>query len=119
IRSQGRLKLQNFIDDEAIVLGFEEKRVNTNKQDVDERGYSKRSSKKEGLIPSDTLGALVVSWNGLEFKIGTGFTEEQRKDIWGNREQYLNKVITFKYQELTKSWVPRFPVWKCFREEYN
>lgn len=113
------LKLKRFYDDEATVLGFEEKLTNVNAKEVDERGYTKRSSKKEGLIPANTLGSLQVEWNGVVFNIGSGFTDEQRKDIWDNQDKYLGKLVTFKYQETSSYGVPRFPVWKGFRSELD
>ena len=113
------LKLKSFLDDEATVIGFEEKMTNTNIKETDERGYSKRSSKKEGLIPANTLGSLQVQWNGVVFNIGSGFTDEQRKDIWDNQDKYLGKLVTFKYQELSSYGVPRFPTWKTFRNELD
>ncbi len=119
LKSQALMKLKKFYDDEAKVVGFEEKMHNSNEQEKDERGYSKRSSKKEGMVPADTLGALIVKWGDVEFKIGSGYTEAQRQDIWENRDKLLGKLVTFRYQELSKYQVPRFPTWKCFREEYN
>jgi len=113
------LKVKTFLDDEAKVIGFEEKMTNTNDKEVDERGYSKRSSKKEGLVPANTLGSLQVQWNDVVFNIGSGFTDEQRKDIWDNQDKYLGKLVTFKYQELSSYGVPRFPVWKSFRNELD
>lgn len=119
LKSQALLKLKKFYDDEAVVIGFEEKLHNENVQEKDERGYAKRSQKKEGMVPANTLGALIVKWKDVEFKIGSGYTDIQRKEIWDSREKLLGKLVTFKYQELSKYNVPRFPVWKCFREEYN
>lgn len=113
------LKLKRFLDDEAVIIGFEEKMTNTNTKEVDERGYTKRSSKKEGLVPANTLGSLQVDWNGVIFNIGSGYNDEQRKEIWENKDKYLGKLVTFKYQELTSYGVPRFPVFKWVREEYN
>lgn len=111
------LKVKTFLDDEAVVIGFEEKMTNTNTKETDERGYSKRSSKKEGLFPANTLGSLQVDWNGVVFNIGSGFNDEQRKEIWDNQEKYLGKLVTFKYQELSSYGVPRFPVFKWVRLE--
>ena len=71
------------------------------------------------MVPAETLGALVVKWRDVEFKIGSGYTDVQRQDIWENRDKLLGKLVTFQYQELSKYQVPRFPTWKCFREEYN
>ncbi len=111
------LKVKTFLDDEAVIVGFEEKMTNTNTKETDERGYSKRSSKKEGLFPANTLGSLQVDWNGVVFNIGSGFNDEQRKEIWDNQEKYLGKFVTFKYQELSSYGVPRFPVFKWVRLE--
>lgn len=113
------LKLKRFLDDEAVIIGFEEKMTNTNTKEVDERGYTKRSSKKEGLVPANTLGSLQVDWNGVIFNIGSGFNDEQRKEIWDNKDKYLGKLVTFRYQELSSYGVPRFPTFKWVREEYN
>ncbi len=113
------LKLKRFSDDEAEIIGFEEKLTNTNVKEVDERGYSKRSSKKDGMVPANTLGALVVRWNGIEFNIGSGFDDATRKYIWDNRELLIGKLVTFKYQELSKYGVPRFPTYKWLRQEYD
>lgn len=119
LKSQALMKLKKFYDDEAIVIGFEEKLTNTNVKEKDERGYSKRSSKQEGMVPADTLGALVVKWGAVEFKIGSGYNDEQRHHIWYNRENLLGKFVTFKYQSVSSYGVPRFPIYKAFRDEYN
>lgn len=119
VKGQGLLKLKSFFDDEAVIIGFEEKMHNENEKTTDERGYSKRSSHKENLVPAGVLGALIVKWKDVEFKIGSGYTDGQRKHLWEIRESLLNKLVTFKAQELSKYGVPRFPVYKALRDEYN
>lgn len=116
LKGQGLLKLKKFLDDEATIIGFEEKLTNTNVKELDERGYSKRSSKKEGMVPAGTLGALIVRWRGVEFNIGSGFDDAMRQYIWDNRERLLGKLVTFRYQELSKYGIPRFPTFKVLWE---
>lgn len=111
------LKLKRFKDAEATVIGFIEKMHNANEAKLDELGHTKRSSHKENLIPAGTLGTLVVKAGDYEFGIGTGFDDEQRKTIWENRDAYLGKLVTFKYQEAGMLERPRFPVFKSFRHE--
>lgn len=113
------LKLKKFLDDEAVVIGFEERLHNKNEQERDERGYAKRSSKKEGMVGANTLGSLIVKWNGIEFNVGSGFNDTQRKEIWENKDRYLGKLVTFKFQELSAKGVPRFPTFKWWRKEYE
>lgn len=120
LKSQALMKLKKFYDDEAKVIGFRELMRNINEKEKDERGYSKRSSKKEGMVPGDTLGALIVAWRDVEFDLGSGYTESQRSDIWENRDKLLGKLVTFKYQGIhEKTGIPRFGIYKAFREEFN
>jgi len=106
---QGYLvKLKLWHDDEAKVIGFEELLRN------DDAGVS---NKKENMVPANTLGALVVQWSGLTFKVGSGFNMEMRSKVWQDKEAFMGKEVTFKYQELTKYGIPRFPIFKAFRED--
>lgn len=111
------LKYKHFSDDECIVIGFEELMTNNNEQERNELGYAKRSSKKENLAGANTLGALVVEYNGLEFRIGTGFTQADRDHIWENRKKYLGKLVKFKYFAVGVKDAPRHPVWLGFRDK--
>jgi len=111
-------KIKRFIDDEAVIIGFKEKLQNTNKQEEDNFGLSKRSHKKEGMIPANTLGALMVqNKEGIKFEVGSGFDDELKKEIWMNQEKYLNQTITYKYQKygMLEDGSPRFPVFLRFR----
>jgi DNA ligase-1 len=55
------------------------------------------------------LGALVVEYESMTFKIGTGFDDKLRKEVWENRDKYLGKLVKFKYQEIGVKDLPRFP----------
>lgn len=60
----------------------------------------------------ESLGALVCkSGDGNIFHVGTGFTADERKDLWERRESLIGKTAKIKYQHLTTGkQVPRFPV---------
>ena len=45
---------------EVVVIGCTQGFTNTNEQTRDERGFAKRSSKKEGKVANDMIGAYVV-----------------------------------------------------------
>lgn len=53
------------------------------------------------------LGALDVEFDyeGLKNKcsIGTGFSDEEREEIWQNQKDYLGKIIEVNYQKITKN----------------
>ena len=109
------LKLKDFKDDEAVVVGFEELMRNENEATTGELGQTTRSHEQAGMVPGGTLGAIVVAYNGKSFKVGTGFDVSQRAEIWAKRKELVGKEVTFKYQELSKYGIPRFPVFKTFR----
>lgn len=113
------LKLKRFLDDEAEIIGFEEMLSNQNELETNELGYAKRSSKKEGMVPMDTLGKLRVQSPKFpaSFGVGSGFTSAMRKEIWDNKEKYLGKTITYKYQPVGIKELPRMPIFKGFREQ--
>jgi len=62
--------------------------------------------------PKDSLGALVCrSGDGNTFRVGSGFTQRVREDLWSNRESLKGRTVRVQYQHLTSGKkVPRFPV---------
>lgn len=113
------LKVKKFKDAEAIIIGFEEKYSNQNELEKNELGYAKRSSAKSGLISCNTLGTLLVRdlKTGLEFGIGSGFTDLIRSIIWVNKEFYLGKLVKYKYMEHGVKDKPRHPVFLGIRDK--
>jgi DNA ligase-1 len=65
--------------------------------------------------PKGTLGALVcTSDDGSKFNVGSGFTAEDRRNLWERREQLIGRTVQIKYQHITHTGgVPRFPVFKA------
>ena len=71
---------------------------------------------------SGTLGALICEYKDNTVKVGTGLSDELRKEIWENKDKWLNRVIEVQYFEetedsKTKLKSLRFPVFKTLREE--
>lgn len=115
------LKIKRFEDSEAEIIGMNEQMTNTNEKEKNELGDSKRSSHLAGMVPNGRLGEFVVRdiHTGQEFKVGTGkgLTLELRKTIWDNKSEYMGKVFTYTFQPAGGKDLPRFPVWKGFRNE--
>lgn len=114
-REHGLLKLKRVADAEAVVLGVIELQHNLNEKDS--RG--RRTSHKDGKIAGGKLGALRVrdKKNGAEFEIGTGFTEQERQDLWKNRTKLPGKLVRYRYQEVGTVDKPRFPRFAGFRDK--
>jgi DNA ligase 1 len=110
------LKLKRFLDDDAIIIGFEELMQNDNPQERSELGYAKRSAALAGLVPANKLGALIVyhpEWN--KFNLGSGFTDIQRVEFWQKRTSLLGTFATFKYQSHGMLNKPRTPIFLRLR----
>ena len=112
------LKVKDFMDDEAEIISFREKMINTNEATKDNFGRSKRSSFNEGLIPADTLGGFILKTpDGVEFSCGSGLNDALRQEIWDNRTKYLGKLVKYKYMATGIKNLPRHPVFMGFRDE--
>lgn len=114
------LKLKRFVDAEAEIIGFEERMHNANEATVSETGRTKRSSRKANKIGRGDLGALIVrGMDGVEFNIGTGFNDADRETIWRYRDNYLGKLVKFKYFPVGVKEAPRHPVFLGFRDSID
>jgi DNA ligase-1 len=68
----------------------------------------------------DSLGALIVDFEGNEVRVGSGFSEELRKEIWANQKEWLGKIVEIVYFEKTTNNQGgeslRFPVYKTRKD---
>lgn len=113
------LKLKRFADSEAVILGWEEKLHNANPAKINELGHQERSSHKEGMVPTGVLGALHCRdvHSGVEFSIGSGFSDDDRANLWLARDHLMGRVVKYKYQPAGVLDKPRFPIFLGFRPE--
>ena len=96
-RSKTLLKLKVMSTIDLRVIGFEE-------------GTNKNKGK---------LGAVLVKYKGNIVKVGSGWKENDRDEIWNNQEKYLNVILEIAYFEETTNkdgtYSLRFPIAKNWR----
>jgi DNA ligase-1 len=114
------LKVKRFEDAEAQIIGYEERMHNSNEAKKNALGRTERSTAQDGLIGRGDLGALIVNgvngtYKGVEFKIGSGFDDVERADIWKNRKKLMGQIVKFRYFPLGSKDKPRFPTWEGLR----
>ena len=79
-RTNALLKCKKFSDADLEIMGFEE-------------GTGRLTG---------TLGAILVRYKkGNVVKVGSGFTDEMRAEIWADTSKYLGRICTVKYFEET------------------
>ncbi len=113
-------KVKKFNTADVKIVGFIE--GEQLKDDAEVRsGYwdakTERSHKKADYKKSGTLGAVIVQMGGMEFKVGSGFTHDQRDNIWRNQPEYLNRVIEIRYMDCGRKNLPRIPTFVRFRSD--
>ena len=88
-RTSKALKVKSFKDAECKVMG-----------------YNKGKGKYNNL-----LGSIICKMdNNITFKIGSGFSDKDRKT-----PPPIGSIITFKYKSFTKYHKPRFPIFMRVR----
>lgn len=110
-------KLKRMASDEAEIIGVIELERNMNEATINALGHMERSSHQENKVKAGTMGALAVRCvsTGAEFKIGTGFTPEDRDWFWANRETVLRQLVTYNHFPIGRKDLPRFPSYKGLR----
>lgn len=78
-RHKGILKIKRFYTMDLKIIGYEE-----------------GTGRLEG-----TLGALVLEYKGNTVKVGSGFTDEQRTELWANRNDIIGSLCEVKYKEIS------------------
>ena len=115
------LKLKRFKDTEARVIGFFELNHNDNVAFTNELGRTARSSHKENKVGLGTLGGLIVvglegDYEGVEFRVGTGFDAATRQELWDVAPSLVGKIVKIKYFPSGSKDKPRHPVFLGFRD---
>ena len=116
-KEQLSIKLKFFEQDEFEVIGFEERYTNTNEATINELGYTARSSHKGNLLPTNTLGSLVLKYGDTTFKCGTGFDDALRKEIWNNKDDYLGRLASIRYMSVGSKDLPRVSSFVGWRDK--
>jgi len=93
-RSKDLQKYKNFKDDEFEIVGFTE---------------------GEGRAKGTVIWKCKTK-SGKEFSVRPRGTEGERKDWFENGNQYIGKMMTVRYFELTDDGIPRFPVGLIVRD---
>lgn len=99
-RTSSLMKVKEFLSDDLLVL------------DVFEGEGS-----FEGV-----LGGVVVDYKGYKVKVGSGFSLEERKNYWENKDSIIGKIIEVQYFEETENAKTddkslRFPTFKGLRTD--
>jgi ATP dependent DNA ligase-like protein/DNA ligase-like protein len=105
--------LKPYVDDYAVIIGYEEMLENQNELTVNERGYAARAGFKENMVPKGTLGKFICQSPNFPktfgVGMGVGLDFALRDRVWADRPGYLGDIIKYKYQLIGVKERPRQP----------
>jgi len=107
------LKVKQFLDSEAVVVGMQERLHNANEATTNALGYTERSNHSANMVPTGTMGALEVKdlRSGVEFCIGTGFDDAERAWWWSQGAAANGLIVKYSYFPSGSKDKPRFPAY--------
>ena len=99
-RHSGLLKVKTFYTMDLEVIGME---TGTGKNE-------------------NTLGNLIVKYKDNTVGVGSGFSDDQRHEIWNNKDNYIGRIAEVRYKDITHDKTTgkeslQFPTFVQFREE--
>lgn len=117
----GMLKVKRFADGEAVILEIVEELANENEAKRNALGRTERSSHAAGMRGKGRMGALRVRdcKSGVEFSVGTGFDDADRKNFWEHRAKAVGLTIKYKSFLIGVKDSPRFPVYLGMRASWD
>ncbi len=83
-------KVKRFFDVDARIVGFYP-------------GRPKSRLEKAGLVGGVNCVGFLESGERVEFNVGSGFSDAQRKDMADNPQKWLDATHVIKYQDVTKA----------------
>jgi len=115
LREHYMLKIKPFETAEGRIKGWFEEMENTNEAKREVTGKLKRSSAKSGKKAKGTLGGFILDdiKDGVEVRVGGGFTKAQRIGLWRLIQEdpnaLLGKLVRYKKQKMGQKDKPRHP----------
>lgn len=112
LRQQGLIKMKRFETDEAEVVDYYEEMQNNNGATINALGYKQRSTHQVHMTGKGRLGGLVLRSKKFTetFNCGSGFTAQQREDLFKDPESLKGQLWSYKYQRHGTKDRPRIPI---------
>lgn len=116
------IKLKQYDDDEAVVVGCYPWERNDNEATTDVRGYTVRSAHQGNKIAMDRLGGFhceLLRDRSVKFDIGVfrGWSHGDRDRLWTIRDSLVGRILKFKHQGYGGGYdCPRTPVGLGWRD---
>ena len=104
-------KLKPFRTFDAQIIGIEQATEVDPKAEkkINELGRSVTSKKKADRILIEKASAFLVMYEGKELKVCASMTDEEKEEVWKNKEKYVGRWIEYKGMLVGSKDLPRHP----------
>lgn len=103
-------KFKLYETHDAKILGVQQATIVDAKAEkkINELGRSVTSKKKGDRVLIESASGFECVFEGEEFVVNLGLSDERKKEIWENKEKYIGEFCEFKAMPTTKD-APRNP----------
>lgn len=122
VREQGLLRLKRFIEEDAVILGFEEAEENLNEAKINALGRTERSSHQANKRGKGMVGTIIARdvKTGDEIRVGPGtLKHEERIAIFQQQDRYIGHQFKYKQFPKGRKDKPRFPTFFSWRPDFD
>ena len=114
-------KVKPFETFDAVVIGVvQSTEVNDDvEKKTNELGRSVTSKKQGDRHLINKASAFIVKYNGLDLKVTLAMTDDEKENVWINRDRFIGRMIEYKGMLVGSKDLPRHPVFLRFREDKN
>jgi DNA ligase-1 len=111
------LKIKPFLSFDAKIIDVIERMENLNESQKNELGRSFKRNTKEDKKGTGIAAVFKVMYKGVEGGVTITGDEDFRKEIWDNRESYIDRMIEYKAMVVGMKDFPRHANFMRFRED--
>lgn len=114
------LRMKRFTDREARIIGIIEGSTNNNMQTFGADGYAKRSTHAENMVPSGTIGALIVEdlETGDVHTVSKGkLSHRECKNYFQHQHLIIGRICTYRSFPRGSLNKLRWPTFRNFRAQ--
>lgn len=106
-------KVKPFVTTDSKILDIvQATEVDPNaEKKINQLGRSETSKKVGDRLLIEKASAFLVDYKGQELKVVIAMTDIEKKEIWKNKENYIGKIVEYKFMEvgMKEGGLPRHP----------
>ena len=102
LKEDTMIKFKPYETFDARIIGVQQAtEVNPEvEKTINELGNSVTSKKKGDRVLIEKASAFFVDFEGQEQKVALAMTDEEKEEVWKNKEKYIGKMIEFQGMKL-------------------